>query len=79
VVAILAARPAEPLTGALAVPVEVYTPDNRRRDVDNVQKALLDALQLGGAYADDSRIVRLSIVKHAPVEGGSTSVRIRKA
>jgi hypothetical protein len=28
----------------------VHPPDRRRRDIDNVQKALLDALQHGGAY-----------------------------
>ena len=52
-------------------------PDNRRRDIDNVQKALLDALQHGGAYADDSQIVRLSIEKGPPVAGGRSLVRIR--
>lgn len=54
VVAILAAMRVRPLAGDLAVEVEVYPPDRRRRDIDNVQKALLDALAHGGAYADDS-------------------------
>jgi Holliday junction resolvase RusA-like endonuclease len=79
VVAILAARRVEPLTGPLAVEVEVHPPDDRRRDVDNVQKSLLDALQHGGAYADDSQIVRLAIAKCDPVTGGKTVVRIRNA
>jgi Holliday junction resolvase RusA-like endonuclease len=77
VVAILAALRPEPLAGDLAVEVEVYPPDNRRRDIDNVQKALLDALQHGGAYADDSQVVRLTITKCSPVAGGKTIVRIR--
>jgi Holliday junction resolvase RusA-like endonuclease len=77
VVAILAALRLEPLAGDLAVEVEVYPPDNRRRDIDNVQKALLDALQHGGAYADDSQVVRLTITKCSPVAGGKTIVRIR--
>jgi Holliday junction resolvase RusA-like endonuclease len=79
VTAILAALGIEPMSGALAVQVEIYPPDNRRRDIDNVQKALLDALQHGGAYTDDSQIVRLSIEKCEPVEGGKTIVQIRKA
>ncbi len=58
--AILAAMGVRPLVGRLAVEVEVFPPDNRRRDVDNVIKALLDALQHGGAYLDDSQIVRLT-------------------
>jgi Holliday junction resolvase RusA-like endonuclease len=77
VLAILAACRVEPLVGPLAVEVEIYPPDNRRRDIDNVQKALLDALQHGGAYLDDSQIVRLTIEKRAPVENGKTIVRIR--
>jgi crossover junction endodeoxyribonuclease RusA len=77
VMTILAARRIQPLAGALAVQVEIHPPDHRRRDLDNVQKALLDALQHGGAYADDSQIVRLEIVKCPPVEGGKTVVRIR--
>ena len=79
VVAILVGRRAPPLVGSLAVEVEVYPPDNRRRDIDNVQKALLDALQHGGAYVDDNQIVRLAISKCPPVTGGKTIVRIRNS
>ena len=78
VVAILAAMHIRPLAGNLAVQVEVFPPDRRRRDIDNIQKALLDALEHGGAYADDSQIVKLTIEKGEPVEGGKTLVRIRK-
>ncbi|MCE5326268.1 MAG: RusA family crossover junction endodeoxyribonuclease [Planctomycetaceae bacterium] len=78
VMAILAAMGVSPVAGRLAVAVEVFPPDNRRRDVDNVFKALLDAMQHGGAYVDDSQIVRLSIEKRKPVEGGKTIVRIEK-
>ena len=79
VVAILAAMRLQPLAGDLIVEVELYPPDRRRRDIDNVQKALLDALAHGGAYADDSQIVRLEITKREPVAGGKTVVRIREA
>lgn len=78
VTAILAAMNMQPMSGPLQVDVEVFPPDNRRRDVDNVQKALLDALEHGGAYGDDSQIVRLAIEKGPPVEGGKTIVEIRK-
>jgi Holliday junction resolvase RusA-like endonuclease len=61
VMAILAALGIRPVHGRLAVEVQIFPPDNRRRDIDNVQKALLDALQHGGAYIDDSQIVQLSI------------------
>ena len=78
VMAILAAMGITPLSGALVVHVQVFPPDNRRRDIDNVQKALLDALEHGGAYDDDSQIVKLTIEKGERVEGGKTLVRIRK-
>ena len=78
VMAILAAMEIEPLAGPLVVEVEVFPPDNRRRDIDNVQKALLDALEHGGAYGDDSQIVKLTIQKGAAVDGGRTLVKIRK-
>jgi len=79
VCSVLAARGTRPLRGPLALEVEIYPPDRRRRDIDNVQKALLDALEHGGAYRNDSQIVRLAIEKRDPVPGGRTIVRIRKA
>jgi crossover junction endodeoxyribonuclease RusA len=78
VLALLAASPREPLAGSLAVEVEVYPPDRRRRDLDNTQKALLDALQHGGVYGDDSQIDRLTLIRREPVAGGKTVVRIRR-
>ena len=77
VTAILAAMEIEPLAGPLVVEVEVFPPDNRRRDIDNVQKALLDALAHGGAYHDDSQIARLTVERRQVVDGGHVRVRIR--
>jgi crossover junction endodeoxyribonuclease RusA len=62
----------------LVVDVIVHPPDRRRRDVDNCLKSLLDALQHGGAYQDDSQIVRLSIEKRKPIKGGLTIVQIQE-
>ncbi len=78
VCAILAARGVRPLAGPLEMEIVVHPPDRRRRDIDNVQKALLDALQHGGAYEDDSQIIRLAIEKGDPVEGGKTLVQIKE-
>ena len=76
VCAILAADGVRPLAGPLAVQVMVYPPDNRRRDIDNVQKALLDALAHGGAYHDDSQIARLTVERQHVVPGGKVGVRL---
>lgn len=74
---ILAARCLPPAVGRLAVTVEVFPPDRRRRDIDNLLKAVLDALQHGGAFPDDSRIVWLLIQRAHVVPGGRVAVTIR--
>lgn len=66
----------QPMEGKLAVRIEMHPPDNKRRDVDNVLKSLLDALQHGGAYKDDSQIYRLSIEKLTPIKNGYTTIEI---
>ncbi len=76
---ILAAQGVRPIAGPLVVEISVYPPDRRRRDADNLLKALCDAMEHGGVYEDDSQIVKLSIEKCRPMEGGKTVVRIRKA
>jgi Holliday junction resolvase RusA-like endonuclease len=66
VVSYLHRKQVKPLAGDLIVDIKLEPPDRRRRDVDNALKALLDSLQSGGAFHDDSQIVRLAIEKHAP-------------
>lgn len=78
VCALLAASGIRPLTGPLHVEIEIYPPDRRRRDVDNFQKGLLDALERGGAFRDDSQIVELNIKKRGCVRPGRAVVRIRE-
>ena len=78
VCALLAAAGVRPHTGPIRVEIEVYPPDRRRRDIDNVQKALFDALEHGGAYRDDSQIVKLAIEKRECTSVGRTIVRIWK-
>lgn len=75
----LAAHGIEPLSGPLRVEIEVYPPDRRRRDIDNVQKALLDALQHGRAFEDDGQIMDLRIERRECVPEGRTLVRIWNA
>ena len=79
VCAILSARRVRPLDGPLAVVVEIFPPDHRRRDVDNTLKSLLDALEKGGAYHDDSQITSRTIHKRAVTPGGRATVQIQSA
>lgn len=67
---------ANPMKGELSVSVLVHPPDHRRRDLDNILKALLDALEHGGAYTDDSQISHLQIRRGGIVEGGDVVVDI---
>lgn len=62
------------LLGPLAVRLELYPPDERRRDCDNAQKSLLDALQQAGAFVDDSQIVWLLTIKTQVVAAGKVIV-----
>jgi len=74
--AILKAAGVTPLSGPLAIHVELYPPDRRKRDIDNTLKAIGDSLQHGGAFHDDSQIVWLLIQKAEVVPGGKVIVRI---
>lgn len=47
----------------LDVSILVHAPDNRRRDLDNMLKAILDSLTKACLWADDSQIDRLSITR----------------
>lgn len=51
-------------------------PDNRRRDLDNILKPILDALGEYGAITDDSKIDDLRITRFAKVPNGSIRVVI---
>jgi len=45
-----------PSSGRIALAMDAFPTDRRRRDLDNIQKPVLDALEHAGIYADDSQI-----------------------
>lgn len=47
----------------LSMKIEVYPPDNRRRDLDNIVKSLADSLQHAGVYNDDCMIDELLVYR----------------
>ena len=49
------------IDGPVRVNIVAFRPDRRRRDIDNILKSLLDALDHAGAYEDDSQIWDLSV------------------
>lgn len=66
----------EPLSDRLAVYIEAYPPDLRRRDLDGVFKGLLDALTKAGFWLDDEQIDDLRIVRRQKTSGGKVIVRV---
>lgn len=66
------------VAGPLMVLVTVYPPDRRRRDLDNLLKCLLDSLQHGGLYRDDSMIDRIDIRRGHCTRGGGVHVEVRE-
>ncbi len=74
----LMAANVKPMAGVLAVKVRAYPPDRRKRDIDNIQKSLLDALEKGRAFFNDCQIKHLTTVMKEPIKGGRTIVTIRK-
>ena len=52
-----------PLTGTIALRVDLYFGTRRRTDIDNFNKLSLDALT-GIIYEDDNQITEVSIAKH---------------
>ena len=59
----------------MGINLEAWRPDNRRRDLDNLFKAPLDACTHAGVWEDDSNIVDLRIY-WADGVGGMLKVRI---
>ena len=67
-----------PLEGPLLMKIRVYPPDKRKRDIDNIQKPILDALEKGSAFYNDCQIKHLTTVMLETVQGGKTLVTIRR-
>jgi len=53
--------PCVPLSGRLGVSIEAVMPDRRRRDLDNMQKIILDSLQACRVFENDFQIDDLRI------------------
>lgn len=62
----------QPISGPVAMKLTFVLPDNHRVDLDNLSKAVCDALN-GVIYLDDSQVVNLHlvkvVVKNAPSPG----------
>lgn len=65
------------LHGRVSVRLLVHPPDDRsRRDLDNLQKALFDALQMAAVFEDDGQIDHIEVDRGAVVPGGVVIVEL---
>jgi len=68
----------KPTSAAAAVEITLFPPDARRRDIDNYNKALFDALTHAGVWKDDSQVKRM-LVEWGPVtKKGRVEITISK-
>ncbi len=65
-----------PTTGRIALAMDAFPPDRRRRDLDNLLKAAQDSLAHGGVYEDDSQIDLLAVRRRDPVKNGRVQIQI---
>lgn len=68
--------PLAPLDCPLAVRLDLWPPDRRRRDADNYAKAAFDALTNAGVWTDDCVVKDCRSVMHGPVRGGMVRITV---
>ena len=65
-----------PAGGRIALAMDAFPPDRRRRDLDNLLKCTQDSLAHAGVFEDDSQIDLLAVARREPVKGGKIAIRI---
>ena len=66
-----------PTSLGVEMEITLFFKDNRKRDVDNYNKLVLDSLE-GIVYQDDSQIQKLTITKNYSKENPRIEVEIKK-
>jgi len=64
------------LRGHLKLEGTFHPPDERKRDLDNLLKSLLDAMQEAGVYGDDCQIREMDVRFGMKVEGGRATIKL---
>ena len=76
VCALLAGGRGPMVVGRLALCMDAFPPDRRVRDLDNIQKPVLDAMQHAGVYRDDSQVDLLVTRRCRLRESGRLLIRL---
>ena len=53
-------------------------PDRRKRDLDNIQKALLDSLQEAGLFKDDCQVDKITITRGKVIKKGNVFIQVKE-
>ena len=64
--------------GRVCLCIDAFPPDRRRRDIDNLQKCLIDSIEHAGVYQDDGQIDLLLTGRRAVALGGRVNVRVEE-
>lgn len=65
-------------SSTFSLSIYVYPPDNKKRDLDNILKVLLDSLVRAHIIPDDSQVCVLYVEKRSIIEHGKVIVRIQE-
>lgn len=61
----------------LKVQIEVFAPDNRKRDLDNLLKNIQDALENAQLYNNDNQIDDLQIIRREVRKAGEVHIWVQ--
>ena len=61
----------------LKITIELYPPDRRIRDIDNVVKSTLDALCQSGVFVDDGQIDVLHVERKDVIKWGAAKMNLQ--
>ena len=76
VCATLAGGGKPPFIGRIALAMDAFPPDRRRRDLDNILKASLDSLTCARIFEDDSQVDILLVRRRQPDAPGHLHIVI---
>lgn len=57
------------INSRIKLTIDAYPPDKRKRDLDNLFKAVLDSLQAAEIFPDDCQVDELSIKRMPAIDG----------
>lgn len=68
------------IEGKVRIDVIAWVPDNRKRDLDNLMKPVMDAMTHAGFWSDDSQVDQMSVYRGTKVAPeGACYIRVSEA